>query len=1059
MSNSCLNKILPLAEATSAFHKATQEYLSCCFSKGNSEYDAKSKDLIAAQKDFIVAKNEYEATTGRSLENDLISFLKEFAYCQAKEKEIIVEKMRSGLAELSATYALGDDTILIHDEVVQVEALPQSIQVGAFKDPGIVTAEKLIDLDIDEIIAGFRSHELSVNMRDNGNIIINASTSNARDDALYDYICNIVLKYYDSFPIGALRVHFVDLLMDPKFAKFISGFQNGNTNEKTRVVVELVPSYDKIVEKLENRCNDLMTSKLVGSTVDIYDLFNIDSNEYLDLVVIRNGFADLVKSGGKSTLLNLINSFDHTSRSHRCGVRFIIVNDLSSDDSRVDAEIKKNVEYILSDAELVFEYNNKSMLSGTQNVIPLAIESGWEEEKFIESKCSKIGAVLSKNAGKAITYEELGCFEMQNTVASAIIDIPVGKSGSEIVSVPFSCADIDNSDAAKNIGLMVLGQSGSGKSSLYHSIIVNGSMKYSPDDLQFWLLDFKNNSSAGIYSSTDNNIPHIKVVAPNSKKNDAYNILKILNDEMQSRLDMFNDIGNQYGVKLSNVLEYNQFIKKEGINCPYYPRIVLMVDEAQELFRDSADGTSDELPKQIGTYINRLVSLGRSSGIHMAMFAQNLDSQKTYILKDSFINQLKCKVCFRLSSSSVTNSGFKGEFDRRKDEIESLGTGEIYLSLSNTEIKKCRVAYASGAHLIQYLGDVVKKYSDYKSEVLKIGVTNQLSPLDTIPHMEQRYIDKVLSAYTKNGKMVCSVGEDAYSLKPVNIVFESTKISSAFLVGNSRGVAMSIFASLLLGVNKIGCDIRICNGMQREDSLYNTVLRSNAVNVTPYNLFDIDKCVGDVYIEYKKRKKAEEQTGNYDSTPIVLFLNDFDAQDKIKQNTEIRIDNYKPVEPPHREAKSLLEIINREKQKQMGSEPVQINVNEYLNGIRLKDAIGELLKNAYQYNIYLVVLLKETYYREFDDALKASGNVIIFNESDYSSVVDSYLIRDLLKDIRQRKPARSINSMDDEDDTETDNESFAILKRKKEFLKFRPIIYHTVNGEEKTKITKALEDN
>lgn len=97
----------------------------------------------------------------------------------------------------------------------------------------------------------------------------------------------------------------------------------------------------------------------------------------------------------------------------------------------------------------------------------------------------------------------------------------------------------------------------------------------------------------------------------------------------------------------------------------------------------------------------------------------------------------------------------------------------------------------------------------------------------------------------------------------------------------------------------------------------------------------------------------------------------------------------------------------------------------------MKDAIGELLKNAYQYNIYLVVLLKETWYREFDDALKASGNVVIFNESDYSSVVDSYLIKDLLKDIRQRRPARSINSSDEEDDTETDNESFAILRRKK----------------------------
>lgn len=73
-------------------------------------------------------------------------------------------------------------------------------------------------------------------------------------------------------------------------------------------------------------------------------------------------------------------------------------------------------------------------------------------------------------------------------------------------------------------------------------------------------------------------------------------------------------------------------------------------------------------------------------------------------------------------------------------------------------------------------------------------------------------------------------------------------------------------------------------------------------------------------------------------------------------------------------------------------------------------------------------------------------------------MVDSYLIKDLLKDIRQRRPARSINSSDEEDDTETDNESFAILRRKKEFLKFRPVIYHTNNENEKVTILKTLED-
>ena len=128
------------------------------------------------------------------------------------------------------------------------------------------------------------------------------------------------------------------------------------------------------------------------------------------------------------------------------------------------------------------------------------------------------------------------------------------------------------------IKIAIDGPSGSGKSSLYHSIIINGSLKYSPDDIQFWLLDFKNNSSAGLYSDTDQNIPHIKIVAPNSKRNDAYNLLQLLDAEMAHRNIKFNQIRSQYGKPISNLFEYNEFIdqnKPDGF--VHLPHIVLMI--------------------------------------------------------------------------------------------------------------------------------------------------------------------------------------------------------------------------------------------------------------------------------------------------------------------------------------------------------------------------------------------------------------------------------------------------------------------------------------------------
>lgn len=1054
LRNSCLKAVLPLAISTSELHAATKKYVESCFSEGSGSV-AESHNLIFAQQRLFSAKMEYEAATGRHTGDNFASLLKEFAFCQAKEKEEIIAKMYSELSDMGSG-VFGGERGQILNNVVQSDRLPEFIDIGTFQELDKITCDRLINSDIRDIIEECGRRSLSVNIRGNGNIVINAPADSRSDDALYGFICNIVLKYYDLFPLGALHVHFVDSLKDPRFSKFLIGFQNGNTNEKTRAAAELVQKYDSLTDKTENRCRDLMENKFVGDTRDIYDLFRIDDNEYLDLVVIRNGFSDIVKNGGSGLLRDLVNHFAPKSRGHRCGLRFIVVNDVDTDSLILDEDAKRNIRDMSSYAEFVLDYANGIVKCGNRMVNPLSVEQGWDEERFIESKCSKIGNALAGKAGKPISYEELGCFGGQTAALTEIVEIPVGKSGNEIITIPFSCADTENSDAAKNIGLMVLGQSGSGKSSLYHSIIINGSMKYSPEDLQFWLLDFKNNSSAGIYLSAKNDIPHIKIVAPNSKKNDAYNILGILNEEMQSRLDRFNKVGNLYGVKLSNVLEYNRFIEEKAIDVPHLPRIILMIDEAQELFRDAMDGTNDELSRQIGNYISRIVSLGRSSGVHMAMFAQNLDSQKTYILKDNFINQLKCKACFRLSSSSVVNSGFKGEFDTRKDEIESLGTGEIYLSYSNTEITKCRVAYASGSELIGYLGDIAKKYSSSRAEVLKIGVTSQLSVSERIPRSDKTYLDRILDAHKEKGKLICPIGEDAYSLKPVNLIFETGQISSCFLVGNSRGIATSVFASLLMGLSRVGSDLRVCNGTLKEENLYNELINSGAVPITKHSLFNIDECVGKVYIEYKKRKAAEEKDSEYDSRPIVLFLNDFDAQDKIKQNAEIKLDDAS-ARSPVREAKGLADIFAIEQEKAGVS--AQSQEEDYLNGVRLRDAIGELLKSAYQYNIYLVVLLKETWYREFDEALKASCNVIIFNETDYQSVADNYLIKDLLKDIRQNSPARSIDDFGEDDDTETDNESFAILFRKKKYHKFRPVIYHGNNADEKNMIIKTLENS
>ena len=131
----------------------------------------------------------------------------------------------------------------------------------------------------------------------------------------------------------------------------------------------------------------------------------------------------------------------------------------------------------------------------------------------------------------------------------------------------------------------------------------------------------------------------------------------------------------------------------------------------------------------------------------------------------------------------------------------------------------------------------------------------------------------------------------------------------------------------------------MCRGMLREDSLYNVLIKDSICNVHAYNLVDIDKCISNVYQEYKKRRNDEDQTGDFDNTPIFAFLNDFDAQEKIKQNVSlVESNNSEPVQ-----YSSLSQIL----QNRTSTTPKNNTLD--LANVKIKDAIKELVENAYEW--------------------------------------------------------------------------------------------------------------
>lgn len=1014
-------------------------------------------NLVDIQKRYISAKEEYYDVTNRKIPDTLVGFLKELAYCQMVEKKALL-KRKGEVLEALKQFALDNvkSSFVLTDELVCVENLPETIDIGNYNSCNFHTMDNVINDNV-----------LSVQIRESGNIVINASVATEKDDELYGLICKTVLKYFDSFPLGALRVHFIDPNRDAKFVQFINGIKSrSNQNARVGDMVSLCDDFSSYNSMIENHLRDLRP-KLVGEIKDAYDLYKVDKTEQFNLFVIRSGFHNIAESGNGKDVSMIARMMDKNSIDHRCGFRFIIVNDVdvAASGYRLNDDSKRYIETIQKNADVLLEYKNSTFYYEDKKIAPISVRTNTDMESFIFEKCAKIGEYVRNLSSAAVTYKELGCVNSWGEPCrESIINIPVGKSGTKIVSIPFSCADSDESNSGKNIGLMVLGQSGSGKSSLYHSIIINGGLKYSPEDLEFWLLDFKQNSSAGVYATTSRNIPHIKMVAPNSKVDDAYHILGLLNEELERRNAVFNSLGERVSKNFKNVLEYNEYVRSvrpEGF--PVFPRIVLMVDEAQEMFRESVgDSTEDELAKDISTLIGKIVDRGRSTGIHMALFAQNLESGKSYMLS-RFIAQIQCKVCFRLSARSVNESGFKGGFDERKEEIESLGTGEIYLSYSATDMVKCRVAYAKGDEIISFLEQIIEKYPNNSSKVLKIGMTSKLTPNNKIASSRKNYLDAIFTPNVKNNRIVCTLGEDAYTLKPVSAVFDESAICSAIISGSSRDIQNSLLASLLISARTLTDEVYVCNGRPREDCAYNTIAASYAHR---YAIGKIDECVSKVYCKYLDRRQDNEENECFDETPVFLFLNDFDDNNLIKKdqllNLQLSDDNssqksgdakIEPVDLDNNQAvdEAFAAILaGNVSTKRESSKKV------FYEDVKIQAAIGALLKHGYKYHIYCILTIKDEFYRDFDEAITATRNMLVFNEYTGDSRTD-YKLKQLLVNMKQEQKTMVSFDMDMDDEWEKiDNESFAILRTgTRVYKKFRPVIY---SNESIDDLKKRLEE-
>ncbi|MBS0265392.1 MAG: cell division protein FtsK [Planctomycetes bacterium] len=181
--------------------------------------------------------------------------------------------------------------------------------------------------------------------------------------------------------------------------------------------------------------------------------------------------------------------------------------------------------------------------------------------------------------------------------------------------------------------VLVAGKTGSGKSTLLHVIVINLALRYSPDEVEFYLIDFKKGVEFKTYAA--HHLPHARVISIESDREFGVSTLERLDAILKERGDLFRQAGVQ---DIAAFRDARPDIKM--------PRILLMVDEFQEFFVED-----DKYSQTASLLLDRLVRQGRAFGMHVLLGSQTLGG--AYSLARTTIGQMAVRIALQCSETDA----------------------------------------------------------------------------------------------------------------------------------------------------------------------------------------------------------------------------------------------------------------------------------------------------------------------------------------------------------------------------------------------------------------------
>lgn len=745
-----------------------------------------------------------------------------------------------------------------------------------------------------------------IEARESANIVLKIDSNHLYDNNgfIENVLTGLTMRYIESFPSGHLKIgiYSSSITSFGKLSALFAASVKGKislTNETSKTRDQFAKLLISVSEK-----GEIINSKLLeNSCSNLYELYEKGiTTEDFQLVVVHDAFRDM-------TLDSINQLHGCISELSRCGIRFIIIDDFTDEIYKNKSSAFMSKLNQILDSCYVFEIDGTECKDQRQCKVDF-IKTTKVQNSFIFEFINKYCTYASEKKAPYLSYERVGFGkETSNKDNFESIIVPVALNEPDVWNIEFDC--VGHSPNAN----LIVGIPGTGKSTLIDSLIMNGSMKYSPDELLFQLLDFKDGISSSVYTMPECKIPNIKVVSQNNKPEEAEIILSNILSESERRNKEFVSLRNETGEAIRNIVEYNKLVSTGKYNRKNMPRLIIVIDECQYLFED------ESLAKKCQDIVRKC----RSQGIHLILATQTLSHKMWGTVK--FVEGI---YCFEIAKDDAEQLLQRKYAQLISTEIPKGSYMAFASNNGGNECTKIRVAY-DGGNTSKYSKQICEKWSSYPLDMVVIG--------DKSP--KYITIKDYLSLVSSESSEI-PIGENYNNHQTLKISYTNKR--PLFLAGTSQKAADSILKLIAFaaGEKKIKTYVVDASSKQTLKQFlctkeYKQTSVGDETNYMPY--------LQEVYSVYKSRESNIRGT----NTPIFFIINGLqnivDFLNNKKSDTTSSEDEF---DKTNMSIKDIVAMMSRKKDNNG-------NVNLPVNG--RETLIPLLMNNAYKANIFICVSL------------------------------------------------------------------------------------------------------